>query len=422
VSSYKKLIIVFLLLTSSLFATNDGYKKLHENEDLYILFALEYEKNGQDNEARGLYLKLFDTTSKYEYLVRYLRTSLFLKEFKDVEKVASKNLKEDEKEYEVVLRLYCVALLNLKKYDEAFNMASILIKKYPNYMNYEVMANVYFVTEDFPNAKKYFESAYLLNKNSTTLFNLVNVLYAYLNEKDAAIAYLETHVRLYGCDFLICNKLLSIYQEQNNIDGAISVLKRSYFDFKEKNNYHSMTKIYKLLISYLEKKDLKLAIKFLEENELDEARLLSLYRRTNQLDKALVLVNRLYVETGNLDLLAQIAILEFEDAKDKQKVLKSVIEKFESALIVLDNHVYQNYLGYLLIDYELDVEKGIALVNQALAKAPNNVAYLDSLAWGQYKLKKCKDAFLNMKKVVDEVGLTDSEISHHWKKIKECKD
>jgi hypothetical protein len=50
------------------------------------------------------------------------------------------------------------------------------------------------------------------------------------------------------------------------------------------------------------------------------------------------------------------------------------------------------------------------------------VAFLDTLAWGEYKVKNCKEAYKYMKQVVDEVGLDDEEIKLHWEKIKECKE
>lgn len=145
-----------------------------------------------------------------------------------------------------------------------------------------------------------------------------------------------------------------------------------------------------------------------------------MYKRTNQNSKALELAKKLYKEDSNIDLLAQIAILEFESADDKKEVLDSVIKKFNDVLTVLDSHVYQNYLGYLLIDFDIDVKKGLLLVEKALAKAPNNIAYIDSKAWALFKLNRCNEAYSFMKKVVEEVGASDAEIKIHWEKIKEC--
>lgn len=419
-SSYRKSIIVLFLFLSFAYAKNEDVKSFPE-EDLYIVYALEYERLGQINNSREVYLKLYEKTKKSEYLVKFLKVSLSTKNFLDVKRVAQRYMDTNKKKHEVILRVYCVALLNLKEYDKALSVGKELLNQFDTAINYDVVGNVYFAMQQYKKAKEYFESAYLLSKNSTSLFNLVNIQYAYLNKKEEAIAYLETHIRLYGCDYLVCTKLISFYQEQNDLDGAISILKRAYKEFKEQERYVLMEKIYNLLIAYLEKRDIKEAIKFLESNKIDDLKLLSLYRRTNQMDKSLKLVRKLYKQDGNIELLAQVAILEFEAAKDKKRILPSVIKKFEDVLVVLDNHVYQNYLGYILIDYELDIKKGLELVHQALEKAPNNAAYLDSLAWGQYKLNDCANAYTNMKKVVDQVGLVDDEIKIHWKKIKECK-
>ena len=415
-SSYKRYLIILIFITSLL--SKEVEKNF--NEDLYILYALEYEKQEKTNEARVLYEKLFDNTLNYEYFIKYLRASLATGNFKDIIKKVQNHLDKDIEEQEIILRIYCVSLLNLNDTKNALKMAQKLLAKYKTALNYEVLANVYFVKKDYEKAASYFETSYSMNNNSNTLFNLVNILYAYLNKKPEALAYLETHVRLYGCDSIVCSKLVSIYQEQNNIDGIISVLKRSFNAHKDANNEEMANKTYKLLITYIEKKDINEAIAFLEKNKIDEIKLVNLYKRVNQPLKALNLVKKLYKEDGNVDFLAQIAILEFETAKDKKEVLNSVIKKFNDVLTVLDSHIYQNYLGYLLIDYDIDVKKGLEYVESALEKAPNNIAYIDSKAWASYKLGNCKEAYKLMKKVVDEVGLSEEEIKLHWNKIKEC--
>ena len=61
------------------------------------------------------------------------------------------------------------------------------------------------------------------------------------------------------------------------------------------------------------------------------------------------------------------------------------------------------------------------LIKSALKTTPNNIAYLDSLAWGYYKLGECKKALGIMEKIVKVTGLNDSEIKFHWEKIKNCK-
>lgn len=101
-------------------------------------------------------------------------------------------------------------------------------------------------------------------------------------------------------------------------------------------------------------------------------------------------------------------------------MLTSVTTKLYKALESMDDDVYQNFLGYILIDHDLDYKNGIRLVRLALEKKPDSAYYIDSLAWGYYKLKKCKEAYIQMKKVVDMVGLDEEEVADHWNKIQAC--
>jgi len=414
-SCYKKIVILFLFL----FITSAHASKVYENEDRDILYAIEYERMNNLDAAKNLYLKLFENSNNYEYLLRYLSLSLNQKKFQEVKHYALQNLNKKSKQYEQILRIYVISLINLQEFEQAFISSKKLLAQNKSALNYEIVANVYFAQRKYKKAIEYFESSYIANNSPKILFNLVNILYAYANEKNKAISYLETHIRLNGCDYLVCSKLLSIYQEQKNLEGIISVLKTSYFS-SNSNSYYSKEKTLKLLISYMAQKDISLAISFLEKHKLNDDTLFTLYKRANLLPQAYVLVKKIYKKNKKIDYLAQIAILEFELAKNKKKVLNSVIEKFEKVLKTLDNHVYQNYLGYILIEYEKDIKRGLMYVNKALLQAPKNVAYLDSLAWGEYKLGQCKKAKKHMQEVINEVGQDDLEIKHHWKKIKEC--
>lgn len=57
-----------------------------------------------------------------------------------------------------------------------------------------------------------------------------------------------------------------------------------------------------------------------------------------------------------------------------------------------ENADMMNYLGYTLIERGEDVEYGVGLVNRAIATEPENEAFLDSLAWGLFKLGKLESA------------------------------
>ena len=70
---------------------------------------------------------------------------------------------------------------------------------------------------------------------------------------------------------------------------------------------------------------------------------------------------------------------------------------------------------------DLDIKKGIELVKLALEKDPQNLYYLDSLAWGYYKLGDCKQAWEILKQTLDDKEFANSDESKaHIKAIKAC--
>jgi tetratricopeptide (TPR) repeat protein len=68
-----------------------------------------------------------------------------------------------------------------------------------------------------------------------------------------------------------------------------------------------------------------------------------------------------------------------------------------------------NALGYTLIDLDLDIPQGLEWVEKALLKEPEEAAFLDSKAWGLYKLGKLDSAW----QIMEKVG-QDSNVAQSW--------
>ena len=395
--------------------------KSFELENQYIILALETENQKLYYDARDFYFLLFERTNNYEYFTKYLT---MLTQIKDYELVRSQVLKyylNNIKQEELILRLYTFALFKLDIQKEAVDNGEKLIKLFPNDINYELLGSVYLDQKNSLKAYEFFEKAFEMNKSVNTFFNLTNILYYNLSKKEEAVNKIEQYILLNGHDFNLSIQLLTFYEKEQKIDKIVPFLKEMYNEYKSNNEIMSLNKTKILLVKYLAKDSVSTAIDFLEQNKEEDEVLLSLYKITNQPQKIYDLLEVLYLKSNNIDYLAQQAIIQFEMSEDKKKVLNEVVMKFDRVLYNSDNHIYQNYLAYILIDYDLNVRRGVSLVKKALEKDPKNIAFLDTLAWGEYKLKNCKEAFNQMKKVIDEVGLDDEEIRTHWQKIKECK-
>lgn len=395
--------------------------KSFEFENQYIILALETENQKLYYDARDFYFLLFERTNNYEYFTKYLT---MLTQIKDYELVRSQVLKyylNNIKQEELILRLYTFALFKLDIQKEAVDNGEKLIKLFPNDINYELLGSIYLDQKNSLKAYEFFEKAFEMNKSVNTFFNLTNILYYNLSKKEEAVNKIEQYILLNGHDFNLSIQLLTFYEKEQKIEKIVPFLKEMYNEYKSNNEIMSLNKTKILLVKYLAKDSVSTAIDFLEQNKEEDEVLLSLYKITNQPQKIYDLLEVLYLKSNNIDYLAQQAIIQFEMSEDKKKVLNEVVMKFDRVLYNSDNHIYQNYLAYILIDYDLNVRRGVSLVKKALEKDPKNIAFLDTLAWGEYKLKNCKEAFNQMKKVIDEVGLDDEEIRTHWQKIKECK-
>lgn len=392
--------------------------KKFDAEDFYIMYALEMESQGAYSEARDVYFKLFDNTNKYEYFVNFLTLSTQMQDFalieESIEKYNIKNIKEEE----IISRLNSFSKLKLGKVDEALQIALPLVKSYPSAINYELLGTIYLTKEDYRNAYNSFSKVYEYEEQENTFQTILNLQFFQLNEKEEAIDRLEDYLRQNDYPFVLSVHLLNFYDQLKSSDRINNFLKELYYEYRSKNESDYLEKLKPLFWQFMKKSEL---IDFLERNKERDDFLLAAYRDTNQVGRAKALVKDLYEKTGKIDYLAQEAMILFETSKNQEDVLDSVIEKFETVLQSSTNHIYQNYYAYLLIDFDLDIKKGLELVNKALEQDPYNIAYLDTLAWGEYKVKNCQTAFDIMKQIVDEIGLEDDEIKLHWEKIKECK-
>lgn len=85
-----------------------------------------------------------------------------------------------------------------------------------------------------------------------------------------------------------------------------------------------------------------------------------------------------------------------------------------------NNAAYANFYGYSLADMDRELPLALKLIQFALSKEPESVAYLDSLAWVYFRQGNARAALQEMLKVVELGGLDDDpdgEISSHLSEI-----
>ncbi len=387
-----------------------------DSEYKEIMDALYYENMLKLDKAYEIFHKLYKKTGKLDYLLEALKLSIETQKFDRAKSIAEEGIKkypDNQKINEFLVTLY----LKNAEFKKALKIAEKLLKKTKNERTYEYAAIANLGVVNFKKAAKYYKKAYEINNNERILKKLVTVLYDYLNKKDEAISLLETYIRINGCSHISCSTLIEIYAKEKNIKALISIYKRLY----EKSNQ----KIYlrKITELYFYENRAKDAIKYIISTGDNEDILIDIYSKLKEYKKAYNIAKSYYQKYKNPDILARIAVLEYESTKVKdKKLLDSVIDKFKRSIDKLqrpgDISLYSNYYGYLLIDHDIDIKKGIEYVKKALAIEPDSTYYLDSLAWGYYKEGKCKEAYEIMDKIIDRSN--EQEIIDHYNKIRDC--
>ena len=113
--------------------------------------------------------------------------------------------------------------------------------------------------------------------------------------------------------------------------------------------------------------------------------LCQMYRNQRKIGEAIAVVESMKLipmdKETKRDALFLLANLYYEDHK-----INRVEEELQMALkLDPDFHEASNFLGYLFVENNKNLDEAIQLINRALKAQPRNGAYIDSMGWAYYK-------------------------------------
>ena len=387
----------------------------NKSEDELLMQAIYYSQK-DPKESANSWKKLFELTNNEKYLVEYFYASLQYKDIKEVIKEIKEVLRtrKSKELYELLGGLYS------KDGDTDGVIEVIENLSGGNIESMYELAYLYSLKGEDDKSLAMYKKIYAKEHSWKSLKGILSILVKEKKKKEAAeLLWKEVHSKKLPKEaYLALGSLLNFEKET---DKAIYVFKYLHKNYKNRD----YTK--QLISLYLFNKDYDSLIKLLEESHFDDNLLYELYISKLYKVKAYKLLYKLYKDTKKPKWLAERAILTYEIADQLKavddRVLNRMSELFEKAFKEgADDPMYYNYYGYTLIDYDKDINKGIEYVKKALAQKPNNSYYIDSLAWGYYKIGKCKEAKELMQKLKKLGPIEEDDILKHYKKIEKCKD
>lgn len=387
-------------------------------EDELIIRGVLYEEYKAYENAYQVYKRLFDETGTEVYLFKEATSSLLSSKhiLESIDRLKTWDEKHPNKIE--VKRLLIPLYLTSRQVKNARTQAEFLLEQSTAPIDLDLASNSYLYSGDFKRALELLSKIYETVPRESVLLRMVEIMDEFTGERKKAIQLLEMHRRMNIVSNDVYAKLLLLYQKEKDIEGILDTYKALYEQDKDEEF------LAKIIDAYVYKRDVDGAIAFLEKANTKKELLYQLYKMKKDFTKAINLTETLYKEDKDAKWIAEKGVLIFEKAKDKndKKMIGDVLSYLEKAIALgNDDSIYLNYYGYTLIDKEVDVKKGMKIIQDALVQQPDNTYYLDSLAWGYYKKRECTEAYKLMKRVVDEEGLEEKEISDHWTAIKQCK-
>lgn len=382
------------------------------NEDAYILEALDALDNNDDKKALEAYKILYQNTKKPEYLKEQIFAQMRLGN----EKEALNLINEFEKVIPNNLEILKAKAFLLKNdIDATLEIYKVIVKLEDNDSNNVVLANLYTIKNDLQNAKKHLLRAYQLNSQEGILL-LIASIDLKNNTWESSLSLIKSHFESEMSE-QFANSLLEVGANFDSIKELES-LYLYYFDkSKTTINAKNLAKLYFFT------NDIDKITALSQEFGVGYDFLIDIYITKKDYKNARITAKKALEITGKKHYLGVLAIIDFEDTNSdegKRQIAPKVTRNLATALSDEPNHIFYNYLGYLLIDYDIDVKNGVEYVKKALEYLPDNPAYLDSLAWGYYKLQQCELAKDTMDKIPEEIKRQEAEIKEHLDAINKC--
>jgi uncharacterized protein HemY len=391
-------------------------KLIEINNEAYVLAALDAQMRQKNDLAANYFEKLYLKTGRKEYLYQSLR---MVEKSNNIDKLTrlTQQALVQEPDDTTLRRFAIIALLKSGKYSQAALESSILSEQTKTAADYALSAEALIKLSNFQGAYAALKKGYDKSYDEEMADRIALVQYAHLGQKKEAIDFLKEHIGAHGNSRVIGKRLGSFYADSGALDDATLMYEQTYALTNDPLIAQEAIKIYAF------QQNVSKLNTLLEKSGINDPFLLELYIRNKEFDKACELAKKLYKVDQNPLYLAQSSVFAYEAAVNKNdpQLLSEVIDGLKQANSEIESPLYANYLGYLMIDHDLNVTEGMQYVRKALEKQPDSPFYLDSLAWGHYKLGECAEALRLIQQVESIMGSDEQEVKEHLKAIKKCK-
>ena len=289
------------------------------------------------------------------------------------------------------------------------------------------LGTLYFNQKQFTRALELLDRYYSFSQDEEALKKILAIYFSQ-NKNQEALKMLQKALENKWCSEDLCTKSIEVFKQFDRNDIAYKIFNKYY---RESPTIQRARFYLQVLIN---QKNFSEAEKIAKSYPFDRRVLLELYVMQNKFNDASKQALKIFQENKETKFLAWSAIYAYQSKPMiSQDELRKVIDLLSQAINdravqrQLDKEnpnnedaFFYNFLGYILIDHNVDIKKGMLLVRQALKIAPNSIAYIDSLAWAYYKMGDCTQAQNIFSSIPKDQVMQDADLKKHFELIKKC--
>ncbi|MDO7252307.1 tetratricopeptide repeat protein [Helicobacter cappadocius] len=419
----KKILALGFYLSMSICVSANAF-----SEDSYLMMSSDAFNRGDFAAAKDGYLTLYQQTKNISYAKEAAISAANMGDLQTAAKLAllyqntTKNT-NDLPTNKILVDTY----MKMGDTKKAISLLENIKKQEDSLPVNNVLGTLYLSEKNFDKAFSLLDNYYNQTHDEEALGKLL-MIYFTKNNPTAALNLLKSHLQKYGCTDQLCQKSIDIFARLNDIADAEKIFQKIYENSPTVENARYLIWILASQKKYKQAQDI--AQKF----PLNRHLLLELYVVQKNFSAASKQAGLIYQEKENPKYLALEAIYLFQSLKNpKINQIKTIAEKLEKSIKERKKEIisfkenlnsqdafFYNFLGYMLIDYDVDIKKGIEYVKMALDIDPSSISYVDSLAWGYYKLGKCAEAKKIFATIPDDQIQAEPELKSHFESIGAC--
>lgn len=396
--------------------------------DLLLLQGADDLYHSNFAESLENFLLLYDKTKEPYYAKLAAQAALGKGDIQTAFSLANLYVEQSGDENDVIInKILADAFVQNGQMDKAIIALEKVKKLEDTDALNDVLANLYMLQKQLPKALSLFEELYEKTKNPEVLKKIL-VIFLSQEKTQKALGVLSEHLLSEGCEDLFCEEALSFYVDSNALNMAKVVFEKIYQKSPTIPNATNYMRVLVALKQYQEAQGIAQSFPF------DQGLLLDLYVMQGDFEKARDLSAQIYAQSKNPRFLALEAIYGLGEGEIAKESAIEAIKKLEKSIKERKKELqsnkqkptnqdafFYNFCGYLMIDFDIDIKKGIEYVKEALLVEPYSISYIDSLAWGYYKLGDCAKASQTFGQIPQNRVEKESELKAHSMQINACK-